>query len=235
LDEAAHYPPLGRLLRIVLIFFVLWAIPVGALWLWRGGADVLVHEALFFTQAAFITFGGAYAVLSYIADVAVNQYGWVDGNQMVQGLGLAESTPGPLIMVTQYVGFLGAWRFHGAFDPLVYGVLGGLTTSYVTFLPCFLFIFAGAPYIEALARNRRLQAALTAVTAAVVGVILNLAVFFATRVLLPEGHGPDVFAALLAVAAYVVVWRFHVPIYYLVPVGGVLGLAWTLIGQQFGG
>jgi hypothetical protein len=128
---------------------------------------MLVQEALFFTMAAFVTFGGAYAVLAYVADVAVNVYGWLDGNQMVQGLGLAESTPGPLIMVTQYVGFLGAWKLHGPFDPLVNGVLlGGLTTTYVTFLPCFMFIFAGAPYIEALARHKRLQAALTAVTVA---------------------------------------------------------------------
>jgi chromate transporter len=229
--EPAQYPPISRLFKILGIYLVLWAIPVGALWLWRGSSDVLVQEALLFTAAAFVTFGGAYAVLAYIADVAVNVYGWLDAAQMVQGLGLAESTPGPLIMVTQYVGFMGAWKFHGPFDPLLYGTLGALTTTYVTFLPCFMFIFAGAPYIEALAGNERLQASLTAVTAAVVGVILNLAVFFALKVLFPEGRGFDVFAALMAVGAYLVIWRFKVPIYYLVPAGAVIGLAWMFVRQ----
>jgi chromate transporter len=232
--ERAEYPPISRSLKIVAIFVVLWAIPVGALWLWRGSSDVLVQEALFFTGAAFVTFGGAYAVLAYIADVAVNVYGWLDAAQMVQGLGLAESTPGPLIMVTQYVGFLGAWKFHGPFDPLLYGILGALTTTYVTFLPCFMFIIAGAPYIEALAGNQRLQASLTAVTAAVVGVILNLAVFFGLRVLFPEGRGFDVFAALMAIVAYLVLWRFKVQIYYLVPAGALIGLAWTFVRQGLG-
>ena len=222
------YPSLGRTLKVAAIYLVLWAIPVGALWAWRGGADVLVQEALFFTQAAFVTFGGAYAVLSYIANVAVNHYGWLDADQMVQGLALAESTPGPLIMVTQYVGFLGAWKFHGSFDPLLYGILGALTTTYVTFLPCFFFIFAGAPYIEALSENRRLQASLVGVTAAVVGVILNLAVFFATRILFAGGR-LDLFALAMAVLSYLVLWRFRLPVYFLVPAGAVIGMVWTLL------
>ena len=222
------YPSLGRTLKVAAIYLVLWAIPVGALWAWRGGADVLVQEALFFTQAAFVTFGGAYAVLSYIANVAVNHYGWLDADQMVQGLALAESTPGPLIMVTQYVGFLGAWKFHGSFDPLLYGILGALTTTYVTFLPCFFFIFAGAPYIEALSENRRLQASLVGVTAAIVGVILNLAVFFATRILFPSGR-LDLFALGVAVLSYLVLWRVHLPVYFLVPAGAVIGMVWTLL------
>ena len=176
-----------RNLRLLGIFVLLWALPVGALYLWRGGEDVLVQEALFFTGAAFLTFGGAYSVLSYVADVAVNHYGWLTADQMVQGLGLAESTPGPLIMVTQYVGFIGAWNDPGPFAPLLYGTLGALVTTYATFLPCFLFIFFLAPYIELLANNRRLKAILIGVTAAVVGVIANLAVYFATQVLFPEG------------------------------------------------
>ena len=228
------YPPLRRALAVLGIFVVLWAIPVGALWLWRGTGDVLMQEALFFTQAAFVTFGGAYAVLSYVADVAVNTYGWLDGAQMVQGLGLAESTPGPLIMVLQYVGFLGAWKLHGEFPAGVYGVLGGLVTTYVTFLPSFMFIFVGAPYIEALAGNRRLQAALTAVTAAVVGVILNLAVYFASRVLLPTGTTPDIFALSLAVGSYLVLTRWHPPVYYLVPAGAILGMVWTFARPALG-
>jgi chromate transporter len=225
-------PSMLRNLRLLGIFLVLWAVPVAALYLWRGGEDVLVKEALFFTGAAFLTFGGAYSVLSYVADVAVNGYGWLTADQMVQGLGLAESTPGPLIMVTQYVGFIGAWNDPGPFSPLLYGTLGALITTYATFLPCFLFIFFLAPYIEFLANDRRLKAILIGVTAAVVGVVANLAVYFATQVLFPEGvalDGLDVFALVVAVVSFVVLQRFKVPIYALVPVGALIGMIWTLL------
>ncbi|HSK98814.1 MAG TPA: chromate efflux transporter [Rubrobacteraceae bacterium] len=224
-------PSLSRNLKLMGIFVLLWAAPVGALFLWRGGGDVLVQEALFFTGAAFVTFGGAYAVLSYITDVAVDDYGWLSADQMVQGLALAESTPGPLIMVTQYVGFFGAWNNPGGFDPLFYGVLGALTTTFVTFLPCFLFIFLLAPYVELLAGSARIQAALTGVTAAVVGVIANLAVFFALRVLFPVGVSPgglDVFALVVAVVSFVLLQRLKIPIHLLVPAGAVVGMAWVL-------
>jgi chromate transporter len=230
---ASNGRPSGlRNLRILGTFVVLWAVPVGAVYLWRGGEDVLVREALFFTGAAFVTFGGAYAVLSYVSDVAVNGYGWLTADQMVQGLGLAESTPGPLIMVTQYVGFLGAWNDSGPFAPLLYGTLGAAITTYATFLHCFLFIFLLAPYIELLANNRRLRAVLVGVTAAVVGVIANLAVFFASRVLFPGGLSLaelDVFALMVAVLSFVVLQRFKVPIYLIVPAGAVLGMVWTLL------
>jgi chromate transporter len=225
-------PSMLRNLRLLATFLVLWAVPVGAIWIWRGGEDVLVREALFFTGAAFLTFGGAYSVLSYVADVAVNGYGWLTADQMVQGLGLAESTPGPLIMVTQYVGFIGAWNDPGPFSPLLYGTLGALITTYATFLPCFLFIFLLAPYIELLANDRRLRAILIGVTAAVVGVIANLAVYFATQVLFPDGYsvgGLDVFALVVAVVSFVALQRFKVPIYLLVPVGALVGMAWTLL------
>jgi chromate transporter len=205
---------------------------VGVLYLWRGSEDVLVKEALFFTGAAFVTFGGAYAVLSYISEVAVGQYGWLTADQMVQGLGLAESTPGPLIMVTEYVGFIGAYNDPGPFAPLLYGTLGALITTYATFLPCFLFIFLLAPYIELLANNRRLKAILIGVTAAVVGVIANLAVFFATQVLFPQGvslAGLDLFALVVAVVSFVVLQRFKAPIYLMVPIGALVGMAWTLL------
>ena len=227
--ETGERPPLLRNLGMVGVFVSLWVLPVGALWLWRGGEDVLVQQALFFTGAAFVTFGGAYSVLSYVADVAVEHYGWLTADQMVQGLALAESTPGPLIMVTQYVGFLGAWKLSGPFDPLLYGTLGALTTTYVTFLPCFLFVFLLAPYIELLARERRLQAALVGVTAAVVGVIANLAVFFGVRVLFPDGFAaPDFFAAALAAASFAVLRMTKVPIYAVVPAGALAGMLWTL-------
>jgi chromate transporter len=229
--ESNGRPSMLRNLKLLAIFLVLWAVPVGAIWIWRGGEDVLVKEALFFTGAAFLTFGGAYSVLSYVADVAVNQYGWLTADQMVQGLGLAESTPGPLIMVTQYVGFIGAWNDPGPFSPLLYGTLGALITTYATFLPCFLFIFFLAPYIELLANDHRLRAILIGVTAAVVGVIANLAVFFATQVLFPNGvtlEGLDVFALVVVVVSFVVLQRFKTPIYLMVPVGAVLGMVWTL-------
>jgi chromate transporter len=225
-------PSALRNLRLLGIFFILWAVPVGALYLWRGGEDVLVREALFFTGAAFVTFGGAYAVLSYISDVAVNSYGWLTADQMVQGLGLAESTPGPLIMVTEYVGFFGAWNHPGPFDSLLYGTLGAVITTYVTFLPCFLFIFLLAPYIELLANHRRLRAILAGVTAAVVGVVANLAVFFATKVLFPDGAsfaGLDMFALVVAVVSFVVLQRFKVPVYLMVPIGAIAGMLWTLL------
>ena len=233
-DQASSngLPSVLRNLRLLGTFLVLWAVPVGAIWIWRGGEDVLVREALFFTGAAFVTFGGAYAVLSYVSDVAVNHYGWLTAHQMVQGLGLAESTPGPLIMVTQYVGFFGAWNNHGPFDPLLYATLGAAITTYVTFLPCFMFIFLLAPYIELLANNHRLRTILVGVTAAVVGVIANLAVFFASRVLFPDGFslaGLDVFALVVAAVSFVVVQRFRVPIYLMVPVGAVVGMVWTLM------
>jgi chromate transporter len=221
-------PSILRNLKLVGAFLVLWGVPVGAIYLWRGGGDVLLEEALFFTGAAFVTFGGAYSVLSYIADVAVNNYGWLTANQMVQGLGLAESTPGPLIMVTQYVGFLGAWKFSGAYPPLLYGTLGALTTTYVTFLPCFLFIFLLAPYIELLAETSWLQAALVGVTAAVVGVIANLAVFFGSRVLVHDGR-LDAFALVVAVLSFVVLQRFKAPIYLMIPAGALAGMVWTLL------
>ena len=224
-------PSMLRNLRLLAVFSVLWVVPVGALWLWRGGEDVLVKIALFFTGAAFVTFGGAYAVLSYISDVAVNQYGWLTADQMVQGLGLAESTPGPLIMVTQYVGFFAAWNEPGSFSPLLYGTLGAAITTYATFLPCFLFIFLLAPYIELLANNHRLRAILVGVTAAIVGVVANLAVFFASRVLFPDGFslaGLDVFALAVGIISFVVLQRFKPPIYLMVPVGALLGMLWTV-------
>jgi chromate transporter len=225
-------PSMLRNLRLLGTFVLLWAVPFGILYLWRGGEDVLVKEALFFTGAAFLTFGGAYSVLSYVADVAVNDSGWLTADQMVQGLGLAESTPGPLIMVTQYVGFIGAFNDPGPFSPLLYGTLGALITTYATFLPCFLFIFLLAPYIELLANEGRLRAILIGVTAAVVGVIANLAVYFATQVLFPEGvslQDLDVFALIVAVASFVVLQRFKVPIYLMVPAGAIVGMVWTLL------
>lgn len=220
-------PSFSHVLRVFLVSLALWSLVIGILWVWRGFDDILSRIALFFTKAAFVTFGGAYAVLSYITDVAVGN-GWLTTPQMLIGLGLAESTPGPLIMVTQYVGFLGAWNLSGDLTPLTAGILGALITTYVTFLPCFFFIFTGAPFIEAMAGNRQLQAALTGVTAAVVGVVLNLAVWFGDKVILPNG-GLDIFALLTAAVSLVLLQIFHLPVHYLVPLGAVAGVIWRFL------
>ncbi len=219
-------PTFFHLLKVFLICLFLWLTVVGSIWIWRGSGDTLTQIGLFFTKAAFVTFGGAYAVLSYITDVAVSG-GWLSTQQMLIGLGLAESTPGPLIMVTQYAGFLAAWNLPAGLSPLTAGILGALITTYVTFLPCFFFIFAGAPFIEAMAGNQRLQAALTGVTAAVVGVVLNLGVWFGYKVILPSS-GIDLFAGISAVISLALLQRFHFPIHYLVPLGAVAGVIWKL-------
>ncbi len=179
-------PDLRWSAAIGVAFLVLWLAPVGLLWFLRGPDDVFAQIAVFFSKMAVVTFGGAYAVLAYVAQQAVDNYGWVTAGEMLDGLGMAESTPGPLIMVTQFVGFLGAWRDSGSLPPLLAGTLGGLLTTWVTFVPCFLWIFVGAPYVEALRSNRALSGAVAAITAAVVGVILNLAVWFGLQVLFGE-------------------------------------------------
>jgi chromate transporter len=150
--------------------------------LWLGDSHVLVREGIFFSKAAVVTFGGAYAVLAYVAQQAVDTFHWLRPGEMLDGLGMAETTPGPLILVVQFVGFLGAYRNPAPFAPLVAGVLGSLVTVWVTFVPCFLWIFLGAPYIELLRGNRLLSSALSAITAAVVGVVLNLAGWFGLHV-----------------------------------------------------
>ncbi len=169
-----------------LICLVVWLLPVAALIFALGPDDVYSQIAVFFSKMAVVTFGGAYAVLAYVAQEAVGTYGWMEPGEMLDGLGLAETTPGPLIMVTQFVGYLAAFRDPGSLDPFLAGVLGACLTTWVTFAPCFLWIFAGAPFIESLRGNRALSAALSAITAAVVGVILNLAVWFSLHVLFAE-------------------------------------------------
>ena len=205
----------------------MWAIPVGVICRHFGYDGTLTQIGLFFTKAAFVTFGGAYAVLSYITEFAVSS-GWLSTEQMLVGLGLAESTPGPLIMVTQYAGFLAAWNLAGSMNPITAAVFGALVTTYVTFLPCFFFIFAGAPFIEAMAGNQRLQAALTGITAAVVGVVLNLAVWFGHKVILPGGV-IDMFALMTAIISLGLLVKLHVPIHWLVPAGAVAGVIRQLV------
>ncbi|HWJ11457.1 MAG TPA: chromate efflux transporter [Nocardioides sp.] len=180
-DDALHHdaPSTARGVRILALGLVLWFTPVALAAIVFSRDSVFVDQGLFFSGAAVVTFGGAYAVLSYVAHQAVNVFGWLKAGEMVRGLALAETTPGPLIMVVQFVAFVGAYRNPGSLDPWVAAVLGSLLVTWVTFVPCFLFIFLGAPYVERLRSNRHLTAALTGITAAVVGVIANLAVFFA--------------------------------------------------------
>jgi chromate transporter len=184
-DDALHAdaPTWGRAAKILGVGLMAWATPLIIVILLTGRSSVLTQQGLFFSGTALVTFGGAYAVLAYVAQRAVEVYGWVTPGEMVRGLGLAETTPGPLIMVVQFVAFLGAYRHAGDFNPWVSATIGALLTTWVTFVPCFVFIFLGAPYIERLRNNRHLSAAMTGITAAVVGVIANLALYFAVHTL----------------------------------------------------
>jgi chromate transporter len=187
-DDALHVesPSGSHAAKVLVVGLVAWAVPVAAVAALTGRHSTITQQGLFFSGAAMVTFGGAYAVLAYVAQKAVEVYGWLAPGEMVRGLALAESTPGPLIMVVQFVAFVGAYRDPGSLDPWVAAVLAALLTTWVTFVPCFVFIFLGAPYVERLRGNRSLSAALRGITAAVVGVIANLAVYFAIHTLFAD-------------------------------------------------
>lgn len=235
-------PSTGRALRTLAIWLPLWLAPVLVLWLWTGEGSVWTQLGRFFSTMAVVTFGGAYAVLAYVAQAAVETYGWLRPGEMIDGLGLAETTPGPLILVLQFVGFLAGMRGAGDLPPLLAGSLGALLTLWVTFAPCFLWIFLGGPYVEALRGNRALSAALGAITAAVVGVIMNLALWFGLHVLFREvrtvsflGLSPDWpvlasldwRAALLSAGAMVAMLRFKIGMIPTLAVCGVAGVILT--------
>ncbi len=223
-------PGWARAAKIVAVCGALWAAPVVAAGLVFGWDSTLVGQGAFFSKAAMVTFGGAYAVLPYVAQQAVETHGWLTGPEMLAGLAFAETTPGPLILVLQHVGFLGGWaQPDGALSPLVAATLCAGMTTWVTFVPCFLWIFLGAPHIERLRGNVALGAALSAVTAAVVGVILNLAVWFAWQVWRPAGEGADWFAAGLSVAAFVALHRFRVNLMLVIVACGAAGLVAGLV------
>ncbi len=227
-------PTLIRSIGVAVIWLTLWLGPVAALWVLAGPQNVFTQEGVFFSKAAAVTFGGAYSVLAYIGQECVHTHHWVTGPQMLDGLGMAETTPGPLIQVVQFVGYLGAYKEPGSFSPIMAGVLGSLLTTWVTFTPSFLWIFLGAPYIERLRNRPSLTAALSAITAAVVGVVLNLSIWFALQVIFKnvrEEHWgrlrlfvPDVStldAAALAITSLACLATFRFK----------LGMVWTLAGS----
>jgi chromate transporter len=241
----SNRPEWRRTARVIALCIVLWWAPVALLALAFGGGSVWVAEGLFFGHAAAVTFGGAYAVLAYVAQQAVQNYGWLAPGEMLDGLGMAETTPGPLILVVQFIAFLGAWRDPGPLPPLLAGILGAAVTAWVTFAPSFLFIFAGAPYVERLRGNRALSAALAGITAAVVGVILNLAVWFALHVLfgrvdevdagpfhllVPDWRTLDVASLLIALGAAFALFRLKWGMLTTLAAAVGAGLAVRMIG-----
>jgi chromate transporter len=238
-------PDLAWSLKVAAVCLLLWFGPLLALLLTLGGDDVFTRIAVFFSKMAVVTFGGAYAVLAYVAQQAVETYGWLAPGEMLDGLGLAETTPGPLIMVLQFVGFMGAFRDPGTLHPMIAGTLGGLLTTWVTFVPCFLWIFLGAPFVEALRGNGALGGALAAITAAVVGVILNLAIWFALHVLFAEVEEVRVLAMsidvpqpaslnlpslVLTLGALVAIFRFGIGMIPVLAACAVIGVAYHLVG-----
>ncbi|WBX82441.1 chromate efflux transporter [Sphingosinicella microcystinivorans] len=236
-DAALDETPRRSAPLAILGIAALWLAPLALLWLVLPGG-VYAEIARFFSWLAVITFGGAYAVLSYMTDVVVGSFGWLRPHEMMDALGLAETTPGPLILVTQFVGFVAAWRENGG--SVGAGILGALLTTWVTFAPCFLWIFVGAPYVERLRGNRALASALAAITAAVVGVIANLGVWFGVHFLfartvrldagpfdaaLPDWASLDAAALVLTVLLGVIAWRWRIGIGRLLLIGIALGLA----------
>ena len=245
-DLPAHAnPTIGQSLRQAVVWLFLWLAPVAALYFAMGEVSVFTQIATFFSKMAVVTFGGAYAVLAYVAQQAVENYHWLSAREMLDGLGMAETTPGPLIMVLQFVGFMGAYRNPGMLSPLLAGTLGGLLATWVTFIPCFLWIFLGAPFIERMRGNKALSGALSAITAAVVGVVLNLAVWFAIHTIfrsvarftagpihfdLPLIASVDLWALAISVAAIIAMFRLKVGIFQVLGGASVAGIALHFAG-----
>jgi chromate transporter len=207
---------------------LIWSLPLALAGIFLGTQHTVFREGIFFSKAAVVTFGGAYAVLPYVSQQAVEHYQWLRADQMLDGLGLAETTPGPLIMVLQFVGFLGGWNHPGNLPPLLAATLGALITTWTTFVPCFLWVFLGAPYIEKLRGAKQLTAALSTVTAAVVGVILNLAVWFGVHVIFPATGRVDWFAVIICVIAFAGILRWKWNIIPVILGSGLAGLVWRL-------
>jgi chromate transporter len=242
--ELAHTrPSVARSARVLVACGAVWVLPIVVLVVAFGRDSVLVQEAVFFSKTAMVTFGGAYAVLAYVAQRAVDDFAWLRPGEMLDGLGLAETTPGPLILVLQFVGFLAAHRHPGSLSPMLAGLAGATTTVWVTFAPCFLWIFLGAPYIESLRGHRPLAAALSAITAAVVGVILNLSLWFGLhlvfrriderhvgplRLFVPDVASLEPAALVLAALAMVALFRWKLGLVKTLGASALSGVAWKL-------
>ncbi len=236
--------PLSATLKTAALWLAIWIAPLLVMAAIFGRNHVTTDIALFFSKLAVVTFGGAYSVLAYMAQQAVETYGWLSAGEMLDGLGLAETTPGPLILVTEFVGFLAGFR-HGGEPKLAFGLLGAAITLWATFAPCFLWIFVGAPYVERIGASPRLAGALAGVTAAVVGVILNLSLWFALHVIFgtvtATWHGPvqlwtpdlaslNVEALLLAILAAILLFGFHFGIVSTLAIAAAAALAWSQLG-----
>ena len=246
-DEVLEHtrPTLGRSLRVAATWLAAWLVPVVALIIFLGKDNVFSQIAIFFSEMAVVTFGGAYAVLAYVAQQAVETYHWLKPGEMLDGLGMAETMPGPLIKVLQFVGFMGAYRDPGSLPPMLAGTLGGLLATWITFVPCFLWIFLGAPFAEKLRDVKSLNAALSAVTAAIVGVVLNLAIWFAIHSLFRETipirafplsfDAPNLatvvpWTSVLAIAAAIAIFRFKVGMIPTLVACCAAGIALYLVG-----
>ena len=236
-------PSVSRTVKTVIFWLVLWLAPLVALMIALGPDDVFTQIGLFFSKLAVVSFGGAYAVLAYMAQEAVQHYGWLTPGEMLDGLGMAETTPGPLIQVVQFVAFMGAFREAAAIDPFMAGFWASVLVTWVTFVPCFLWIFAGAPYVERLKDNKRLSAALSAITAAVVGVMLNLALWFALHVIfadvtvsrlwgvklhIPVLETVNIASLVLVCAALVALLRYRIGMIPVIAASALAGAGWYL-------
>lgn len=235
----AEQPSFLKSLKTTLFWLSLWIIPIALLITFLGVDNIFTQESLFFSKSALVTFGGAYSVLAYVSQQAVEIYGWLLPGEMLDGLGMAETTPGPLIQVVQFVGFMGAFRNSGALDPVTAGVLASFLVTWVTFIPCFLFIFLGAPYIEVLRNNKSLSTALSSITAAVVGVILNLGIwfslnslfsdlgektFYGMRIIIPNWSSIDLGMAGLTIVAMIAYFGFKISMLKTIGLCIILGL-----------
>jgi chromate transporter len=243
-QTAAVRPSSLRTIGVLAIWLVIWFLPIVGLVAFTGTGSVYTQEAFFFSKAAVVTFGGAYSVLGYVAQECVNTHHWLEPGEMLDGLGMAETTPGPLIQVVQFVGFMGAYRNPGPLHPMLAAVIGSVVATWVTFAPCFLWIFLGAPYIEYLRGRKTLNAALSTITAAVVGVVLNLSIWFSLhtifatvaerrvhgiRLLIPDWTTVDVAAAALAAGALVAMFRFKAGMIPTLALSAGIGLIYHLI------
>ncbi len=237
-------PSASRTFTVALVWTILWFSPIAAILIFLGSKSVYFEQAIFFSKAAVVTFGGAYAVLAYVAQQAVENYGWLTPGEMLDGLGLAETTPGPLILVLPFVGFLAAFRNPGELHPMIAGALGATITTWATFVPCYLWVLVGGPYVETLRGNKSLHAAMSSITAAIVGVVLNLAVWFALHTVfasLRDVHIPGVHLQIpvwssinipsifIAVFAVLAIFRFKLSVIKTIGCSAILGIGYHLI------